>query len=46
MRHLLPAVLALTAACSGGGAPTAGPGGAPRTPPSFDWDRPAAALQT
>jgi len=45
MRLLLPVALALFAACSRGGAPTAGPTGGQKPPPSFDWDRPAAALQ-
>ncbi len=44
MRKSLPLVL-LLAACSRGGMPAEGTGGAPRPPPSFDWNRPEAALR-
>ncbi len=45
MRMALPLVLALAVACSRGGAPSAGPTGAPKPPSTFDWDRPASALR-
>jgi hypothetical protein len=43
MRQGLLLVL-LASACSRGGAPGPVTGGAPRPPPPFDWDRPAASL--
>ena len=45
MRPALALLVLAVSACSRGGAPAAVSAGAPKAPPPFDWDRPAAALR-